>query len=200
MLSFWWMWMKFGGIVVVGKIPLHIFLNCKNVIEIEFHCIVMLSCVLPFGHFWPKIYTNTFLTFSPNLTFEMFLLITNWQDRRGGGVLQFQKILLVLQKISLASTNIPAPLNELLCDLLADFGLGKHSRALLQGRTDFSNYLNRRIGMTFRRTRKKITSSERGRKGLSEDAIFFKKYAFLPGVKNRRKRVKIWDFRYRYIF
>ena len=49
----------------------------------------------------------------------------------------------------------------------------------------FLGFLNRRIGTTKRATRKTITLSERPRNGLSNDAIFLKKYAFLLGVKNR---------------
>ena len=43
-------------------------------------------------------------------------------------------------------------------------------------------------------TRKTLTSTERKRHGLSKGATFFFKYAFLLGVKNRRKRVKIRPF------
>ena len=40
-----------------------------------------------------------------------------------------------------------------------------------------------------------MISSESRRNGLSKGAILFEKYAFLPGVKNRQKRVKIQPFR-----
>ena len=55
-------------------------------------------------------------------------------------------------------------------------------------------FLNPRIEVTKGATRKKMTPSESRRNGLSKGAIFFEKYAFLPSVKNRRKRVKIRPF------
>ena len=57
-----------------------------------------------------------------------------------------------------------------------------------EGKNDFWDFLNRRIGTTERATKKTITSSERTKHGLSNDRFFlllFKKYAFLLSVKNR---------------
>ena len=66
----------------------------------------------------------------------------------------------------------------------------------MQGRTDFSLFLNRRTeaGENYEKKKKKITPSESIRNGLSKGAICFEKYAFLPSVKNRQNRVKILPF------
>ena len=89
--------------------PTHFF-KCKNIVEIEFHDIGALSCVLHFSHFWPKICLIHFSPFPEmlNKLVYLFLIIKYWQGGGGmGGSSRFQKILFNLRKIPLPSANIP---------------------------------------------------------------------------------------------
>ena len=72
------------------------------------------------------------------------------------------------------------------------FSLRKHSRDLQQGRTDFSDFLNR-IGTTITVTRKKKKKSNprKEEQGFLKVQFFFENNAFLPGVK---KAEKGWKF------
>ena len=74
------------------------------------------------------------------------------------------------------------------------------SEVLGERKNDFWDFLNHPIGTTERATRKTITSSERRRNGLSNDAIFFTKIFIFTGCKKSLKKAEFSGFRKRISF